>query len=62
MKYEITPEKSVSARLVHQKEGMNLTFSYRQQVRKGLDIYALFGDYNAEHTLKKLSVKMIMAL
>jgi len=61
-KYEITPEKSISARLVHQEEGINLTLSYRQQVRKGLDIYALFGDYDADKTVKKLSIKLVMTI
>jgi hypothetical protein len=61
-KYEITPEKSISARFVRQDTGNNLTVSYRQQVRKGLDIYALFGDYSAEKTINAFSIKMVMTL
>ena len=60
-RYEISPEKSTSARLVYRKEGTNFTLSYRQQVRKGLDIYALYGDYNADKTKNQFSIKMVMA-
>lgn len=58
-KYELTPEKSISARVLHQPGGTNLTVSYRQQVRRGLDIYALFGDYNADHTVNKFAIKFV---
>ena len=61
-KYELTPEKSLAARLLHQGGGVNLTLSYRQRVRQGLDIFALFGDYNADHTVNRLSVKLIATL
>lgn len=60
--YEISPEKSLSARVIHQSGDTNFTMSYRQQVRKGLDIFALFGDYNADSTVNKFSVKMVMTL
>ena len=62
LKYEISPEKSLNARLVRQEDGTNLTLSYRQQVRKGMDIYALFGDYNADHTVNKFSIKLVMTI
>lgn len=58
-KYEVTAEKSISARLLRQQQGLNLTLSYRQQVRKGLDIFALFGDYNADHTINKFAIKFV---
>ena len=58
-KYELTPEKSIAARLLSRKEGANLTFSYRQRVRQGLDIFALIGDYNADHTTNRISFKLI---
>jgi len=61
-RYELTPEKSLAARLLHQEGGVNLTLSYRQQVRQGLDIFALFGDYNADHTVNRLSIKLIATL
>jgi hypothetical protein len=60
--YEISPEKSLSARVIHQSGDTNFTMSYRQQVRKGLDIFALFGDYNSDTTVNKISVKMVMTL
>ena len=61
-KYELTAEKSIAARVLHQQQGTNLTFSYRQRVRRGLDIFALFGDYNADNTVNRFSIKLISTL
>jgi len=61
-KYELTSEKSVAARVLYLKEGANLTLSYRQRVRRGLDIFALFGDYNADHTVNRFAIKLISTL
>jgi hypothetical protein len=61
-RYEFSPEKSLSARVLYQEEGTNFTMSYRQQVRKGLDIFALFGDYNADKTKPEFSVKLVKAI
>lgn len=74
-KYELTAEKSIAARVLlrHSKgtdpedgpflnKGTNLTLSYRQRVRQGLDIFALFGDYNVDNTVSKFSIKAISTL
>ena len=43
--YQLTPEKTLAARLVHRDgEGLNLFASYRQRVRKGMDSFILLGD------------------
>ena len=58
-KYELTPEKSFATRLIHRKEGTNITLSYRQRVRQGLDIFALLGDYNSDSFVNRFSIKLI---
>ncbi len=73
-RYEFTAEKSVAARLRYRTEkgvvegepvdekGTNLTISYQQRLRQGLDIFALFGDYNVDNTVNKFAIKVIAAM
>lgn len=74
-KYELTTERSIGigvrylnersntpADVLTQTKGANLTLSYRQRVRQGLDIFALFGDYNADNTVNKFSMKVVSTL
>jgi hypothetical protein len=59
LSYDITRERSVSSRLVELNGTVNLTLGYRQAVRKGQDIYILFGEPNADRTVNRVIVKLI---
>ena len=57
--YDITSEKSLSARLIGRDGDINLSIGYRHAVRSGRDIYILFGDPNAGRTKNRLILKII---
>lgn len=47
--YQLTPEKTVAARLLHRDgEGLNFFASYGQRVRKGMDAFLLLGNPDPE--------------
>jgi hypothetical protein len=62
MSYDITSERSLSARLVERSGTLNPTLGFRQAVRRGQDIYVLFGDPNADGTVNRVIVKLIRPL
>ena len=57
--YDVTDEKTVSARLVRRAAGANVYAAYRQRVRKGMDLLIVVGDPNAEEWTSRLAVKAI---
>lgn len=60
--YDIDREHSVAGRLVLNGGKNNIFFSYRQRVRSGVDIWAIFGDPNAESTTNSFAIKMVRML
>jgi len=58
--YDLTDEKSVSCRLVSGSRGTNFSAGYRQQVRRGMDAFLLFGDPNTETTSSRVILKVIV--
>ena len=59
--HDITPERGIGGRVVQQGGQRNIFLFYRQQVRRGIDAYVIYGDPNAEKTTGKLSVKLLQA-
>ena len=57
--YDISPEQTVSARLVHSDGSTNAYAAYRQRVRKGMDLLIVAGDPNADEWVSRLAVKAI---
>jgi hypothetical protein len=58
---ELDPEHTISARLVDNNRGSNFYASYRQKVRKGMDLYIIAGDPNATETTERLATKAVWA-
>lgn len=57
--YDLSSERSVSARLIERDGKFNLSLGFRQAVRRGEDIYLLFGDPNADKTKYRVILKLI---
>jgi hypothetical protein len=57
--YDITDEKTVSARLVRREAGTNAYAAYRQRLRRGTDVLIVVGDPNAEEWVSRLAAKAI---
>jgi len=60
--YDITDEKTISARLVRRGSSTNAYAAYRQRVRRGMDLLIVVGDPNAEEWVSRLAVKAIWCL
>jgi len=55
--YDLTPEKTLSGRVLTGSAGTNAYMSYRQAVRKGTDLFVILGDPNADQTQSRLALK-----
>ncbi len=60
--YDVTDEKSISARLVRMGSDTNVYGAYRQRVRRGMDLLIVAGDPNAPKWASRLAVKAIWCL
>jgi hypothetical protein len=62
--YDVTPERTLSARAIAQDGGVTAYAAYRQVVRRGTDIYIILGDPDPSHTgvANRLAVKFIRVL
>ncbi|MFB3882207.1 MAG: carbohydrate binding family 9 domain-containing protein [Armatimonadota bacterium] len=60
--YDLSEERTVSARLVRRASSTNFYAAYRQRVRKGMDLLVVAGDPNAEQWVSRLAVKAIWCL
>jgi hypothetical protein len=63
--YDLTEEKSVSLRALKRRTGGAKVFaSYRQAMRRGMDMYVLLGDptTDASGLRKRVAVKLVMAM
>jgi hypothetical protein len=59
--YEISPERGVVLRMVGGDEGTNIYAAYRQELRKGADIFLILGDPNARSFTRSASLKIVHA-
>jgi hypothetical protein len=60
--YDLSDEKTLSARLVRRASSTNCYAAYRQRVRKGMDLLIVAGDPNADQWVSRLAVKAIWCL
>ncbi len=60
--YDITPEKGLGLGFRFREGHSNLFCTYRQEVRRGLDIFVLWGDPNSLSTENRLSFKLLRVL
>jgi len=60
--YDISPERTLSGRLVRSGDDTNVYFAYRQRVREGMDLLIVVGDPNAPESVSRLAVKAIWCL
>jgi hypothetical protein len=59
LSYDLSSERSLSARVLEFNGRLNMTFGFRQSVRRGQDIYILFGNPGAEKTEGRITLKLI---
>jgi hypothetical protein len=57
--YEFSPERSIATRIIDRSGKTNLYLAYRQELRKGADIFVVLGDPNAEETVSRIGVKVV---
>jgi hypothetical protein len=57
--YDVTTEKTISARVVRVDSTTNFYAAYRQRVRRGMDLLVVAGDPNADEWVSRLAVKAI---
>jgi hypothetical protein len=59
--YDITPEKCIAARGIWREAGLTAYASYRQVVRRGMDIYVIVGDPDPGRTgfAERVALKLI---
>ncbi|MCD6505593.1 carbohydrate binding family 9 domain-containing protein [Candidatus Poribacteria bacterium] len=60
--FNITPERSLGGRMVLKGDKLNWYLSYRQGVRRGMDVYFIMGDPNAEEFSRRAVLKLIIPL
>jgi hypothetical protein len=69
--YDLTPEKSIGGRIVRARgqdsvagriDQHNIYFMYRQQVRRGMDAYLIYGDPNAPRSTNMVTIKLVRPL
>jgi hypothetical protein len=59
--YDISPERGVVLRLVGRNDGTNFYAAYRQELRRGADIFLVLGDPNAASFTRRVLLKMVRA-
>jgi len=57
--FDISKERTISARLVRQGGNTNMYAAYRQRVRTGMDLLVIVGDPNAQEWVSRVAVKAI---
>jgi len=62
VQYDITPERSISGRMMHTDGGTNGYCSYRQMLRRGMDVFVIVGDPSAETWTKRVALKTVIVL
>jgi hypothetical protein len=59
--YDISPERGVVMRLVRSDGATNFYAAYRQELRRGADIFLVLGDPNSPSFTKRLLLKIVRA-
>ena len=60
--YDITTERAVSGRLIYSHEGLNGYCTYRQVVRRGLDLFLILGDPSADTWTPRIALKAMIVI
>ena len=60
--YDFSNERTLVGRLVTSGGKSNIYLAYRQRVRRGTDVYLIFGDPNADATRNSVTLKLIRTL
>jgi len=60
--YDITPERSLHMSLRNEEGKTNVYLAYRQELRRGTDIFFIWGAPNALSTKSRLSLKLVHVL
>ncbi len=62
MNYEISPTRSIGARIVIHNSAINAYVSMRRSGDRGTDVYFIIGDPNAERYRTQVAMKVVFAL
>lgn len=57
--YDISPERGVALRFVGRNDGTNVYAAYRQELRRGADMFFILGDPNARSLTKRVLLKVV---
>ena len=57
--YDLTNEKSISARVVQLESDTNAYLAYRQRLRAGMDLLIIIGDPNGSKWVNRLAIKAV---
>jgi hypothetical protein len=60
--YDLSDERTASARFVRTDSNTNVYAAYRQRVRRGMDLLIVVGDPNADQWVSRLAVKAMWCL
>jgi hypothetical protein len=60
--YTITDERGVGARIVARQGKTNVNLMFRQAVRKGMDVFFIYGNPNAEETEHRFALKIVVPI
>jgi hypothetical protein len=60
--YDLSNERTISGRLVGRRQGTNFYMTYRQAVRRGMDMYVIVGDPNADTFTRRIAIKAVWAV
>jgi hypothetical protein len=57
--YDLSAERGIALRMVGRNDGTNVYASYRQELRRGADIFLILGDPNARSLKKRVLLKVV---
>ncbi|HIE27230.1 TPA: hypothetical protein EYP66_08085 [Candidatus Poribacteria bacterium] len=60
--YTITDERGLGARIVARGGNANVNLMFRQAVRRGMDVFFIYGEPNAEKTRHRFALKIVLPL
>ena len=62
VQYDLTTERAVSGRIVRTEDGINGYATFQQVVRRGVDLFLIVGDPNAETWTRRVALKAVVVL
>jgi hypothetical protein len=57
--YDLSAERGISLRAIRRTSGFNFYAAYRQELRRGADVFFIIGDPNADKFRARLALKMV---